>query len=744
MNIFKALFGIFKKGGLVATIKKKESIKGFAISALLTAIMGSILYGFSMGIGNGLDTAIKDSIKVTLITLMVIIFSIPVFWISFRLLGREESMGHVNAVPLTMLSTVTLILAISSPVVFLLSVLVTSSSSAIYIHIIIINLAIFVGLYITGMLIYNTFKEHKRLVTPAIISISMMGVILVVGILFFSPFLRPNNSFSEGTDLLKDGIGIDVDTKAVNSLNSAAEAESLTYQYLRTNDNGDTIQDYYVTRVGKDFLIEVNIHTVLGEDEHHNSMIWVLDGETFTDFENNTVNYATDTEVLGYLTASSPQEIFVLPPEFESANWRGDRNNNSYTAIATTANLEKATMVMDKNGRLSSFIIGSGEDSAHSKIEITNIVSANLTKEEIKKSLDEAIKKGSFIGVQDQVDRSLSKATSENQVNYRYQTSYDNNELIQNYTVTRIGDNYQLQIHLHAIPGEILREDNNIWVIDGIFYSDFNDGEVNLTSQEEITSYLESSLPENTFKLSSTYSQAIWEVSQIGNLYKVIGNTQDGSIANLSIDSESGRLSQLSLTNGQATLPAIITVKNIVPITLDLLSLKANLNEAIITGLANDSIPSMTDYARPNDYFLLRYPDTWKANAWNATDKEVEFRQDCPSDEICAGLLITVNQLPSNQSIIESAANLADFYKLQPEFRNISSIESLINDSESGIVKYLFDSVEDGKLVTTQHIVYIFNGDFYQYRLDFNSLANEFTQLDQLFEQMAKLFTYIK
>ena len=96
-------------------------------------------------------------------------------------------MGHVNAVPLTMLSTVTLILAISSPVVFLLSILVTASDSAIYIHIIIINLAILVGLYITGMLIYHTFKEHKRLVTPAIISIAMMGVILVVGMMFFSP-----------------------------------------------------------------------------------------------------------------------------------------------------------------------------------------------------------------------------------------------------------------------------------------------------------------------------------------------------------------------------------------------------------------------------------------------------------------------------------------------------------------------------------------------------------------------------
>jgi len=169
MNIFKALFGIFRKGGLVASIEKGESLRGFATAALLTAILGSALYGFAMGIGMGLDTAIKDAIKISLIAIMVLIFSVPVFWISFRLLGREESMGHVNAVPLTMLSTVTLILAISSPVVFLLSVLVTTSSSAIYVHIIIINLAILVGIYITGMLIYHSFKEHKRLVTPRLI-----------------------------------------------------------------------------------------------------------------------------------------------------------------------------------------------------------------------------------------------------------------------------------------------------------------------------------------------------------------------------------------------------------------------------------------------------------------------------------------------------------------------------------------------------------------------------------------------
>lgn len=89
MNIFSALFGIFRQHGLVSMIKEGRSLAGFTISAILVSIVGGILYGFAMGIGLGVETAIKDAIKIGVIVFLVLILSIPIFWLAFRLLGRE-------------------------------------------------------------------------------------------------------------------------------------------------------------------------------------------------------------------------------------------------------------------------------------------------------------------------------------------------------------------------------------------------------------------------------------------------------------------------------------------------------------------------------------------------------------------------------------------------------------------------------------------------------------------------------
>lgn len=744
MNIFKALFGIFRKGGLVASIKKGESLKGFAISALLTAVLGSALYGFAMGIGLGLETAIKDAVKVSLITLMVLIFSVPVFWISFRLLGREESMGHVNAVPLTMLATVTLILAISSPVVFLLSVLVTASSSAIYIHIIIINLALLVGIYITGMLIYYTFKEHKRLVTPAIISVSMMGVILIVGMMFFAPFLRPYATFSEGTDRLKDGLGIDVDVKAVRSLESAAEAESLTYHYLRTNENGDTIQDYQVTRVGDNYLIVVNIHSVAGEAEQHNAIVWYLDGQFYTNFKGGAVDFADPDDLASFTNASTPELIFVLGDEFDAASWRGDRRNNGYTAVATTPNLELATLIMDGDGRLSSVEIGSDEDAVHAETHVTDIVQAELTRAELETSLNTAIAKATYIGVEDRVGISLSSASAGAQLTYRYQTTYDNGDLIQDYTVTRVGNAYRIEVHLHAVPGETLREDQNIWIIDGVYYTDFKDGVVVETDPEELSSYIEGALPDTAFQLPPGFSGAVWQASQNDGLYNAVGVSQNGSQAQLKLDSASGRLSEYSINNAQSTVPAVTLVKNVSPITLDRSAIEVDLYRAIIAGQGNKSVASMDTFIREDFYFFVRYPDTWRSNSWNPIDLSIEFFQECETDQDCADLTVSVLELVEDQTLAEAAESLANSLDFQPEFRSIKASTTTINGVEVGVVEYLFDEVESGKLVSTKHIVYIFDGAFFRYHLDFNVPPADFSRVDDLFAEIARLFTYLQ
>lgn len=744
MNIFKALFGIFRKGGLVASIEQGKSLKGFALSALLTAVLGSMLYGFSMGIGLGLDTAIKDAIKVGLIAVMVLIFSVPVFWISFRLLGREESMGHVNAVPLTMIATVTLILAVSSPVVFLLSILVPTTSNAIYIHIIIINLAILVGIYITGVLIYHTFEEHKRLVTPAIISISMMGVILIVGMMFFAPFLIPAKSFSEGTNRLKDGLGIDVDEKALQSLDASAQAESLTYDYVVTNENGDTIQNYKVTRIGDDYLIQVNVHTVAGEIEQHNATVWVLDGQMYTNFIDNAVGIAAPEELISYTAASTPEEIFILPSEFQLANWQGRQRTESYSAVATTANLNQATLIMDKNGRLESMVVGSAEGAVHSEKRITNIVPAELTRSELEASLNSAIKEGTFIGVYEKVKQGLSSATTAFQLAYRYQTAYINGDIIQDYSVTKVGNDYLIQIHYHAVPGENLRENRTIWIIDGIAYSDFNDGVVAEEDQSDLSSFLDGVLPASAFTLSSEFSSAVWQGSESSNLYTAVGTSQNASQTSLTMDANSGQLSEMVINNNQPGSQAVVRIKNIAPATLDRVALETSLNQATIAGFANISVAFMDVFVQVDHYFLVRYPDTWEARSWNLSAMEIEFNQDCPDDQECANLKVSVLGLVEDQELLQYAQALAENLDLQPEYRKITTGEIAIEELEGVVVEYLFDDVEDGKLVTRQHIVYIFEGEMYRYHLNFNAPTNDIRELRDLFAEIAMLFTYLQ
>ena len=139
MNIFASLFGIFRKRGLVSTIKEGNSLVNFVIFGVIISISGSLLYGFAMGIGMGVDTAVKDAIKLGLIATLVLLLALPIFWIAFRLLGRDESFDKIAAIPITLVTSVSIILAVTAPVVFFLSLLIGFSSEAVYIHIVIVN-----------------------------------------------------------------------------------------------------------------------------------------------------------------------------------------------------------------------------------------------------------------------------------------------------------------------------------------------------------------------------------------------------------------------------------------------------------------------------------------------------------------------------------------------------------------------------------------------------------------------------
>ena len=76
-----------------------------------------------------------------------------------------------------------------------------------------------------------------------------MGVILVVLISFLGPYLAPSRSFSVGTDRLLGGLGVGVEEQVGKALAAATAADRVSYTFQSTNDNGDLVRDYTVTRV---------------------------------------------------------------------------------------------------------------------------------------------------------------------------------------------------------------------------------------------------------------------------------------------------------------------------------------------------------------------------------------------------------------------------------------------------------------------------------------------------------------
>ncbi len=554
MNIFVELFGIFRRRGLVTKLKEGRRLTGFAVAAVLLAIIGGALYGFAMGIGLGIETAIRDAIKVAIISALVLLLSIPIFWVAYRLLGREERPGQVAAVPLTMVSAVSLILALTAPVVFMLSILAGFSSEAVYIHIIIVDLALLVGLYLSGMLIYHAFDEPRGLIVPNVVSFLMMAVILVVSMLFLGPFLAIRPSFSVGTDRLKDGLGIGVAEKASQSLAAAAQAGRITYGFQMTNENGDLVRDYVVTRVGDDYLIEVTLHAVLGEPAQSRRQIWILDGRYYTDFDGR-VTESNPEALSSYLAPALPPTVFTLPDEFAGASWRAFERGDRFTATGTAPSQAQVTLVMDaETGRLSDLTLGRSGRGVHAEVRVGGLAAAEL----------------------------------------------------------------------------------------------------------------------------------------------------------------------------------------------DRAALEASLNQARIVGDTDRSNAAMQDYVQAEAFFVVRYPRTWRAGAWDSTQRRVEFSINCGAEEGCPDLVASLYDLAEGKGPRQYAEDLGRSLGMQVQYREVSAGTIVLNDETVGVVEYLSDRVVHGDVETIRHVEYIFVGELGRYHLDFSAPEQQFEDHRALFEEMAGSFAYLK
>lgn len=410
VNIFSELFGIFRQRGLVETFKQGNRLTGFFISAILLVIFGGALYGFAMGIGVGIESAIKDAIKIALIAILGLLLTIPIFWLAYRLLGHQQRPAQVAAVPLAMVAAVAMILVVTAPIVFMLSILTGYSPHAVYIHVVIINMAVLVGLYLAGTLIYHGFPDRKGLVIPNIIGFLLMGVILVVLMSFLGPFLEPSRSFSTGTDRLMSGLGIGVDQTVDQALTAANAAERITYRFQSTNENGDLLRDYTVTRVGDDALVELHSHAVKGEEVLSDVHIWEIDGECFTDFDEGQVKKVDRADLASMLVPALPPLAFSLPDEYEQSSWRAYESSGRYTATGTNANQKQAILIMDPYTlRLSEMVLGSAVKGVHAQTRVKDLTAADLDRAGLEDSLNQA----TVIGAVDRADASMQDYVQE-------------------------------------------------------------------------------------------------------------------------------------------------------------------------------------------------------------------------------------------------------------------------------------------------------------------------------------------
>jgi hypothetical protein len=405
MNVFAALFGIFRQRGLVASLKEGRPLGGFTAAAVVVSVLGGVLYGFAMGIGLGPETALQDALKLGLIITLGLLFGLPIFWLAFRLLGREERPAQIAAVPLTFVTTAAIVLAVSAPVVFLLSLLAGFSPEGIYIHIVLVDLAALVGLYLAGTLVYHGFiAERSRLIVPNVLSFLMLAVILVVLTLFFGPFLALSPTFSVGTDLLKDRLGIGVAQKAANALSEAGVAENITYRFQVTNQNGDLERDETVTRAGDDYLVVVHRYAVPGQTPQTERHIWVLGGMVFTDFDAGRVTQTNRPAVSSLLDPALPPAAFRLPDALAGASWRGYEQSGVFTAVGTAPSQAQIRLSLDAQSlRLSGLTLGSAGTGRPAETRVSELGPASLDQAGVQSTLNQAIVLGSV----DRTDASM-------------------------------------------------------------------------------------------------------------------------------------------------------------------------------------------------------------------------------------------------------------------------------------------------------------------------------------------------
>ena len=185
-------------------------------------------------------------------------------------------------------------------------------------------------------------------------------------------------------------------------------------------------------------------------------------------------------------------------------------------------------------------------------------------------------------------------------------------------------------------------------------------------------------------------------------------------------------------------------VIDLAPSPQDQAGLRASLNQASVLGSVDHADAALQDYAQPETFFVVRYPRTWRAGSWDASQRQIGFTQDCGQAAGCPALTVSVFDLAADRSAGQSADDLAASLGRQPQYRALTAGQRSIGNAPVGVVEYLFDRTVKGQIETTRHLEFIFVGSLNRSHLDFSAPQAQFEANRALFENMAGLFTYLR
>ncbi len=388
MNVFEAMFGIFRGKGLASSLSEGRSVLGFWLGGLVLTALAGAVYGIAMGIGIDSGTGIKDAVKVAAILLMSYFLSLPVFFLAYRLLGRGEGFGQIAAVALAGVLATAVVMAVASPVIFLYGVASGSSAGLLYIHVALMDVAALLGVFILGNLVYRAFPEDKQgLVVPNAVGVIMMALVAVVSISFFRPFLEPLSSFSVGTDRLKDSLGIGVADKVQKALNLAAQSNRMEYRYQLVRAETSSERDITVVRVGDNYHLSVHRLARPGQPIVTDRMVMVLNSKTYSDFSGQ-MREAPRDEVSDFLEDSLPPKVFDHIEGIEyRARIEDKEGRGYYMARGINKGLEVKVFLALEDERLQEINMEELGPSGSSRLVVSSVTSVFLPGDSLNSAL---------------------------------------------------------------------------------------------------------------------------------------------------------------------------------------------------------------------------------------------------------------------------------------------------------------------------------------------------------------------